>query len=65
VGTEEAFFCFVWPPFLTDGGGEGLRRDAETIVVSRERSKGSPKRKRRVSGPWVRHKVARYLGDIR
>lgn len=42
MGTEEAFACFVLPPFFTEGGGEGFRRDADTIVVSKERSKGSP-----------------------
>jgi hypothetical protein len=47
VGTEEALVCFVWLPFLADDGGEGLTRDADTMVVSRERSKGSPMRKSR------------------
>jgi hypothetical protein len=45
VGTEEAFAFVVLPAFFTEDGGDGFSREADTIVVAKEQSKGSPRRK--------------------
>ena len=48
-GGRKGLFCLVWLLFSAEDGGDGLKRYADTIVVSRERSEGSLKRKRKVS----------------